>query len=346
MTYTGDGQELTCARSVGMNGVSRTNVVLGGAGFIGTHLCARLRAEDPDAAVVVLDAAAPASPVPGVTYHRVDVREPIAPDLVPAAARIVLYNLAAVHRTPGHPTHEYYETNVLGALNTNELARRTGASEIVFTSSIAVYGPDEARKSETSPPEPTSAYGWSKWLAEKIHRAWREETAGRRLTIVRPAVIFGPGERGNFTRLAAALQRGTFFFPGRRDTIKGCGYVGELTRAIDFVHERNEDEVLFNFCYGDDYTITEICASFARVGGLRRPLGTVPLPVMLLAGLGFEVLAGLGLKTSISRERIRKLVHSTNIEPGTLRRMGYVYETDLDEGLRRWQAASPQGSFV
>ncbi|TVQ41035.1 MAG: NAD(P)-dependent oxidoreductase [Geminicoccaceae bacterium] len=332
---------------MGTNGSQRTNVVFGGAGFIGTHLCARLRATQPDATVVAVDCAPPDSPVAGVDYRALDVRAPIPVDLVAAdGRRLALYNLAAVHRTPGHPTHEYYETNVLGALNVNEFARQTGAQEIIFTSSIAVYGPDEGRKIETSPPQPTSAYGWSKWLAEEVHRYWYRETPGRRLTIVRPAVIFGPGERGNFTRLATALGRGTFFFPGRRDTIKGCGYVGELVRAMDFVHDRNESEALFNFCYSRDYTIAEICDAFHRVGMLKRPVGTVPLSLMLFAGFGFEVLNSLGLRNSISRERIRKLVVSTNIEPGTLQRMGYDYETDLEEGLRRWQEAVPTGAFV
>ncbi|MFW5680304.1 MAG: NAD-dependent epimerase/dehydratase family protein [Pseudomonadota bacterium] len=321
-------------------------IVFGGTGFIGTHLCAHLRATDAAARIVAADIAAPEHPVPDVVHRTVDVRRPIPLDLAEPGRPTVLYNLAAVHRTPGHPTHEYYETNVLGAVNIGDFARAIGAEEVVFTSSIAVYGPDETRKSETTPPTPESAYGWSKLLAEAVHRSWREEQPGRRLTIVRPAVIFGAGEKGNFTRLASTLHRGLFFFPGRRDTVKACGYVDELVRAIEFVRARNEAEVLFNFCYGRDYTIEEICAHFHEVGGLPRPRGTVPLPLMNLAAMVFEVANACGLRNGINRDRIQKLVRSTNIEPGVLKELGYEYTTDLAAALRAWAAAAPAGEYV
>jgi nucleoside-diphosphate-sugar epimerase len=280
-------------------------IVFGGAGFIGSHLCAHLLAEKLTDRVVAVDVAAPVHRVAGVEYRELDVRRAIPTDLAAPDHATVVYNLAAVHRTPGHPTHEYYETNVLGAVNVADFARAVGCDEIVFTSSIAVYGPDETPKSETTPPTPDSAYGWSKLLAEAIHRSWQRERPGRRLTTVRPAVIFGPGENGNFTRLATALRRGTFVFPGRRDTVKACGYVGELVRAIEFVRARNDGEVLFNFCYPQGYTIEQICAAFHEVGGLKRPRGTIPLPLMNLAAGGFEVLDALGLRNSINRARIR-----------------------------------------
>jgi nucleoside-diphosphate-sugar epimerase len=321
-------------------------IVFGGAGFIGSHLCDHLRASGAADHVVVADIADPESPRPDVVYRRIDVRSPIPTDLAAPAERTVLYNLAAVHRTPGHPVHEYYETNVLGAVNICDFARTIGSSDIVFTSSIAVYGPDETRKSEQTTPTPASAYGWSKLLAEEVHRSWRRDEVERRLTIVRPAVIFGPGENGNFTRLAQSLERGFFFYPGRRDTVKGCGYVTDLVEAMTTVHERGEAEALFNFCYAEDYTIEQICEAFHRQGGLPRSRGTVPLGLMLLAARGFEVLNGVGLRNGINRDRVMKLVRSTNIEPGYLKSIDYPYATTLDDALKHWRDATTGGRFV
>lgn len=319
-------------------------ILFGGAGFIGTHLAVYLEQQGTFDRIILADVAEP--PRADAVRRCIDVRQPIPRDLAEPAERTVLFNLAAVHRTPGHPTHEYYEANVLGAINVTEFAEAIGATEIVFTSSIAVYGPDEETKHEDTLPAPESAYGWSKLLAEEVHRAWQRRDPGHRLTIVRPAVIFGSGENGNFTRLAQALRRGSFVFPGRRDTIKACGYVGELVRSMDVVHGQGASYTLYNFCYDRPYTIADICEAFQRVGGVRGPRGTVPLPLMKLAASGFEFLSALGFKNSISRERIAKLVRSTNIEPGYLVRTGYVYETDLDEALRRWAAAEPKGEFV
>jgi hypothetical protein len=54
----------------------------------------------------------------------------------------------------------------------------------------------------------------------------------------------------------------------------------------------------------------------------------------------------LGMKTSVNRARVLKLVRSTNIVPKRLLELGYVFETDLLSGLARWKAESGNGEFV
>ena len=206
-------------------------VIFGGSGFIGQHLVESLVSKG--ISVTVADLTQPRSKNELIDFQRVDVRNRIELEKsVPPNS--VVYNLAAVHRTPGHPEHEYYETNVLGALNITAWAAATQIESICFTSSIAVYGPSETTKNEFSLPLPNTAYGRSKLLAERIHQSWREAKRGRQLVIVRPAVIFGPGENGNFTKLADALKRRRFFYPGRDDTVKACGYISDFVRALDF----------------------------------------------------------------------------------------------------------------
>lgn len=322
----------------------RTAVVFGGAGFIGTHLLRDLVASGRYSAVVSCDIRDPRRPVEGVDYRYCDVREPIDPAALGAADEI--YNLAAVHTTPGHEDWEYYWTNVLGATHVCAYADAVGTPVMVFTSSISVYGPCEQPKDEASVLEPNSAYGRSKFQAEEIHRAWAQAGASRKLRIVRPAVVFGPGEGGNFTRLAGLLKKRRFLYPGRKDTIKSCGYVGELVRMIDFSLARDEKELTFNFAYPERYSTEDICAAFDRVAATGMPLGVMPLPVMLAGGLAFEILGLLGYRTSVNRARVLKLVNSTNIVPQVMPALGYTYETDLEEALRRWQAAEPVGDFV
>ena len=55
----------------------------------------------------------------------------------------IIVNLAAIHRTPGHPDYAYYETNILGAKNISDFAARYGVRRMVFTSSIAPYAASE-----------------------------------------------------------------------------------------------------------------------------------------------------------------------------------------------------------
>lgn len=319
-------------------------LVFGGAGFIGTHLTALLLRRGYGS-VTSVDIASPRNPVSGVEYLTYDVRQPLPTGLC-ASAPDEVYNLAAVHRTPGHADWEYFETNVAGAENVCNFCRASGVSRLVFTSSISVYGPAEEPKDEDSIPAPISAYGRSKWQAEAIHRDWAEEDAARQLVTVRPAVVFGPFENGNFTRLAQALKRRVFFYAGRQDTIKGCGSVDDLVGSMTFALGLEKKQFLYNYCYPEAYTIQDICEAFHQVADLPKPLGTAPLWLLLTVGRLFEVAASLGVKTGINRQRVMKVVQSTHIVPKALVEAGYVFETDLAEGLRRWQAAGASGDFV
>ncbi len=294
--------------------------------------------------IVSVDRNPPAEPLPGIEYVPGDVTQPIVMANPPQGAEV--YNFAAVHTTPGHEDWEYFWTNEWGAIHVCNFADAIGAPLMVFTSSIAAYGPTEAPLDEDGPFAPTSAYGRSKLIAESIHRMWLKASPGRKLRIVRPAVIFGRGERGNFTRLASLLKRGRFTYPGRDDAVKACGYVGELVRSMMFVRDLPDAEIAYNFAYPDRYTTRDIVAAFCAQGGYRQPRTIMPQWLMLMGGLAFEVLALLGLKTSINRARVKKLTLSTNIVPRRLGELGYVFETDLKSGLARWQADTPNGDFV
>uniref|UniRef100_A0A9E7ZTZ8 NAD-dependent epimerase/dehydratase family protein n=1 Tax=Bosea sp. NBC_00436 TaxID=2969620 RepID=A0A9E7ZTZ8_9HYPH len=282
-------------------------LVFGGAGFIGSHLLRFLSETGEYDALVCADIApTPRFETKGVTYVSCDVTKSIPADICPGATEI--YNLAAVHTTPGHEEWEYYWANVLGAANICAFATKQEVETIVFTSSIAVYGATEQPLDELTQPEPESAYGRSKLQAEIIHRTWRaEQPDRRRLVVARPAVIYGYQERGNFTRLAGLLERGRFVFPGRKDTIKSCGYVKDLVASLRFMLARDEAEVTYNFAHRERYSSQDICDAFSEVAGFAPARLVVPMPVMTLGGLAFEGLNGLGYRTSINRARVMKL---------------------------------------
>lgn len=317
-----------------------TSIVFGGSGFIGTHLLRKLTTSGADH-VISVDIRDPKNVVPGVDYRCADVRD--LRDFIGPGPISTIYNLAAVHTTPGHPDHEYYETNVLGALEVTAFARRMEVKEIVFTSSISVYGPGEETKSETSPLAPTSPYGRSKMLAERIHQAWCDESLDRRLVIARPAVIFGPGEGGNFTRMAKLLKAGMFIYPGRRNTVKACFYVDDLLEAIMFARNTPDRFVLFNACYPDHYTLEEIVEAFRAKHFPKAKTFEVPLGLVMAAARAMRPISAMGL--GIHPERVMKLVRSTDIAPGWLENHNASTRGRIASALDRW-AESSSGSFT
>jgi nucleoside-diphosphate-sugar epimerase len=320
-------------------------MVFGGAGFIGSHLVRSLVASKQYERVVAVDIGKPRFRVDGVEYVRHDVRKKIPLELAKGQPAKI-FNLAAVHVTPGHQDWEYFDTNIQGAIEVCRFASLTSSCDIVFTSSISVYGPTEAPLTESDELKPTSAYGRSKAAAERIHALWQSEESGRRrLTIVRPAVIFGLQERGNFTRLSRLLKRGRFIYPGRTDTIKSCGYVRDLVSSMCYMSSLSEGQLVYNFSFGDRYSIHDICRAFCSVGGYTTPHLTAPIWLLNLAVLPFELAQGMGLETGIHRERVKKLYFSTNVLPQRLFESGFKFEYDLTTSLEDWRRISHSADF-
>jgi nucleoside-diphosphate-sugar epimerase len=324
--------------------MKRTAVIFGGNGFIGSHLARELMNSGTYDRVISADIAPnPRFKTAGVDYVFCDVRDEIPTNFVEGVTEI--YNLAAVHTTPGHEDWEYFWTNVLGAIQVCSFARRAGVETIIFTSSISVYGPNEQALSEDNIPNPVSSYGRSKFCAEAIHALWRDENSSRRLIVARPAVIFGYTEKGNFTRLAKMLKRGTFFYAGRKDTIKACGYVKDLTGSFAYLLAEPIKTITYNFAYTERFTIEEICGTFRQVTGYGTPKGVVPIWLMMMAGYAFEILNFLGLRSSINRARVLKLFCSTNIVPKRLDESGFIRKFPLKEALVDWKNDSGGNGF-
>lgn len=320
-------------------------IVFGGAGFIGSHLLRRLAETHRYQRIFSVDIAEPRFRTSGVAYINFDIRDPI-PSSLCGDGPFDIFNFAAVHTTPGHEDWEYYWTNVHGATNVCKFATEVKADYILFTSTMMVYGPTEEPKDEEAKLEPVNAYGRSKILAEGIHRLWQNERReNRRLTIVRPGVIYGLTERGNFTQLAEALRQRRFAYPGRTDTIKACGYVDDLVSSMLEAREQNKGLFLYNFCHPQRYTSKDICAAFAKVAGYPEPKITVPFWLLGLVASGFEVLSALGLKNDINRVRVRKLYQSTNMVPRRLSESGFRYNHDLLSGLAEWRRVSHNKDF-
>lgn len=335
----------------------QTCVLFGGTGFIGSHFARHLLANDMAEQLYLADLHPPdRSRWPAelqkayangrVRYVPLDVCQPITRAELPRHADLIA-NFAAVHREPGHEPCEYFTTNLLGAENVCAWAEQVSCPWLIFTSSIAPYGPTEEHKDETSVPMPVTPYGSSKLAAEKIHLAWQRGGSGRRLVIVRPGVVFGPGEGGNVTRLIRSVLGRYFFYMGNRQTRKAGGYVKELCLAFTWMMERqvkqNENVILFNFTMDPAPTVEEYVETVCKVAGVRRRIPAVPYRLMLGVAYPIETISRpLGIQQPISPVRIRKLVHSNNIVPGYLKKVGYPYRYTLDHALTDWYRERPE----
>ena len=308
-------------------------IIFGGSGFIGTHLIDLITKIKPEVPIYNLDIVKNEHNKKS-SYIYCDVRKEIKLNF-PIRKDAIIFNLAAVHRTPGHPDEEYFETNIKGATNICDFAENNGINKIVFTSSIAPYGAGEDLRKEDSLPTPNTPYGISKLVAEQIHRVWQAGSLQRTLLIVRPGVVFGKGENGNFTRLYWGIRKRQFFYPGRRNTIKASIYVKDLVSFIMYQIQKQEGEVsLYNCTYEPAFSIYEIVETMSQITGLKSPKLKINSSLMIIASSIIGMFGGK--KLGIHPDRVKKLMISTNISGVRLKESGYKFKYSLEEAIEDW----------
>ena len=195
--------------------------IFGGTGFIGTHLSSLLHEVHPETRIYNLDIVEPGTPLPTVknykpalgkgeehaaTFIYCDVRQPIELEKVNITPDDVIFNFAAVHRTPGHPDPAYFETNIRGAENVCAFAERHGIRKIVFTSSIAPYGAAEELKEEPRCYANTHT-AYPSWLRKRFIRPGRQEVKAASLPLSVP-VWCSDGERTETLRVCIGVFGG------------------------------------------------------------------------------------------------------------------------------------------
>src|SRR5882724_7622941 len=96
-------------------------IIFGGSGYIGTNLAKHFLEKKTFDIVYIADINnTTLEHNPGIVFKNIDVRSKITTDGFQTVGWI--FNLAAIHREPGHEAHEYYTTNILGAKNVCDFA--------------------------------------------------------------------------------------------------------------------------------------------------------------------------------------------------------------------------------
>jgi dihydroflavonol-4-reductase len=178
-------------------------------------------------------------------------------------------------------------------------ADRAGPPVLVVVSSLAAVGPcaADASRSEGDIPAPVSNYGRSKLAGEQAATRYGGAVP---ISIVRPPIVFGPGDRGVLEIFRPIARWGLHVVPGRGRGRYSLLYLDDLVEGLLLVAEKGE-RVSRNaspggqgiyFIAGEDRpTYTQLGQSIATALG-NKPLVVMHLPGPLarLVGLSGDVM--------------------------------------------------------
>ncbi len=265
-------------------------LVTGGAGFLGSHLCERLLAEDCDVLCVdnfFTGTRANIShliPNPHFELLRHDVTFPLHVEVDQ------IYNLAC----PASPIHYQFDpvqttkTSIMGAINMLGLAKRTKA-RVLQASTSEVYGDPsvhpqpEAYWGNVNPIGTRSCYDEGKRCAETLFfDYWRQHQVG--IKVVRIFNTFGPRMHPNDGRVVSnfivqALKGDPITVYGDGQQTRSFCYVSDLIEAMIRMMGSPEDFVgPVNIGNPGEFTMLELAEKVIKLTGSRSELVFQALP--------------------------------------------------------------------
>jgi UDP-glucose 4-epimerase len=262
-------------------------VILGGSGFLGQHLTARLCADQHEIVTVSR------SPIRSLAKNHshaditLDDQQELRRLLIGAN---FLFHFAS-DSTPGssrlQPSLEGLN-NILPTLRMLEQLQGNTTTRLVYISSGgAIYDSNQDTSkgfTEDAVTNPMSYYGAGKLAIEEFIRAYSQQT-GNGATIIRPANIYGPGQLakkqfGIIPTLFNAITNGeTFTIWGDGSAVRDYLYIDDFIDLCQrlLLPDINGDSLgLFNVGSGQGHSILDLYHSVEKVTGLELQIDFQP----------------------------------------------------------------------
>ena len=261
----------------------------------------------------------------------------------------VIHLASRVHvmrESASDPAKAFREVNVDGTAHLLAAAARAGTTHFLLPSTVKIMGetsPDIL--DETSPPCPTTPFAQSKYEAEKLVLSFARDH-GMHATVLRLAMVYGPGNKGNMMRLLEAADAGRRLPLGCVSNQRCMAYVDHVVQAGLQALDRTEAAgETFLVADARAYSTREIYAEICRGMGVEPLLKNMPVWMLRSLGCVGSVLAGVFRRPMpISRHGVRQLVDDLRVSTDKLATVVGCHPTvELTEGLRKTTEWYKQG---
>ena len=306
-------------------------MVLGGTGFLGSHVVERLAKRDPDITIV-------SRTEKGVRHRSIDIATHDAQhalDKVLAHASTVV-NLTGILARPTLRREAYTRLHVDGTHRVvDALAHaKVERSRLIHVSTTGVLGPTTTTpRDEETIPAPGTVYEQTKLEGETIALAARRP--GREVVIVRPGLVYGPGDL-HLLSWFRAIAQGTYCPIGGGKALWQPIFVDDLVRGIEAALDvPAADGQTFHLAGAERVTVGELGERIAQAMGRPAPTTAIPRGLAMAAGAIFEaVYTPLRRDPPLSRARVRTMTENRvyAIERAE-RLLGFRPAVPLSDGL-------------
>lgn len=262
----------------------------GADGFVGKALCAALvrRGNTVTAAVRSKSLTLP-SQINRICVGNIDRHTNWSDALF--GVNIVFHLAARVHVMEDDAADSlamYRRVNVEGTEQLARSAAASGATRLVYVSSIKVNGEETIGGriyTEQDIPSPQDPYGISKWEAEQVLQRIGSET-GMEIVILRPPLVYGPGVKGNFEQLLKFVSLGMPLpfstVRNKRDLL----YLGNLVDALIVCSAySNAVGQIYLICDGKPISTPGLLLELAEIMDVPKRLFPFPLKLLKLVGM-------------------------------------------------------------
>lgn len=261
--------------------------VTGGTGFIGSVLLSTL-IEQGGSVRLLSRAPSTAQPAPAISVVTGDLDDPAALSALVRGMDCVIHLAGYAHATSGPIPAEierHRRINLEGTQNLFRSAATAGVRRFVFVSSVKAGGEDaHACLNEHSSQRPIDPYGRIKretedWLFEQGVRT------GVEIGVLRPALVYGPGVKGNLAAMLRAIDHRRFPPVAETHNIRSMVSVQDVVAAL--LAAATRPEAAGRVCILDDgeaYSTRRIHTAMATA--LGKPIPSWSLPASVLRCLG------------------------------------------------------------
>lgn len=236
-------------------------IVLGHSGFVGRNLTEYCRKNNPHTEVL------------GFSAPQTDLTKPAQAQKISTyfTKYSAIVMLSGIKPNIGD-TLETFSQNVSMMINLCHVLQKHPVARFVYMSSAAVYGEDihNTNISEETPVQPRSYYGLAKYTSEQLLVKVYDEQKRKGLVILRPPVIYGPGEKVVSYDPAGLLQTAQ---KGNAITLWGDGsekrefiYIDDIIKLIYYFIFHPYDGVI-NIASGTSYSFQETIAVMEKLLG-------------------------------------------------------------------------------